>query len=129
MNIIPTSSLDILNPVIILGYKELYLQANYCYIPLLKRYYYINSVSLEIGKQITMGCSIDILMSYDSDIRNCTACIVRNEGIGAPTYIPDTSLPVHPSEQEVTAILFDESPFNTNTLYSYILSVLRGGTS
>lgn len=122
----PTATLDILNPNIIINYNESYLNANYCYCSLLNRYYYITSTSLEIGKRIILNCAIDVLHTYSSQIRSCTACVVRNEGIGKPTYIPDNQLPIHPSEQDVTSIRFSESPFTTGALYAYILTVLRG---
>lgn len=122
----PTSTLDILNPHIIIGYSESYLNANYCFCTLLNRYYYITSTSLEIGKRIILNCSIDVLHTYSSQIRNCIACVVRNEGIGKPTYIPDTQLPINPVQQQVTSAIFTETPFNTGGLSPYILSVLRG---
>lgn len=125
----PTSTIDVLNPVIIIGYNESYLNANYCYLTLLNRYYYITSTALEIGKRIILNCAIDVLHTYSSQIRNCIACVVRNEGIGKPTYVPDNQLPIHPSEQEVTSIRFSESPFTTGAMYAYILTVLRGDGS
>lgn len=122
----PTASLDVLSPTIVLGYNETYLRANYCYIPFLKRYYYINNIALEIGKQITLNCSIDVLMTYDSSLRNCNACVIRNEGIGKPTNIVDTQLPIIQGKYNISAQIFPNSPLDTDVLTNTILITLGG---
>lgn len=120
----PTSTLDVVNPRIIIGYSESYLNANYCYCTLLNRYYYITSTSLEIGKRIVLDCSIDVLYTYSSQIRTCTACVVRQEGIGKPTYITDTQLPIISGKYHITAQLFPDSPVGSSR--DFVLTTLGG---
>ena len=120
----PTSTLDLLNPRIIIGYSESYLNANYCYCTLLNRYYYITSTSLEIGRRIILDCSIDVLHTYSGQIRNCTACVVRNEGIGKPTYITDNQLPIISGKYQITAQIFPDSPVGSSR--DYVLTTLGG---
>lgn len=120
----PTATLDILNPNIIINYNESYLNANYCYCSLLNRYYYITSTSLEIGKRIILNCAIDVLHTYSSQIRSCTACVVRNEGIGKPTYIPDNQLPIVSGKYQITSQLFPDSPVGDKR--DYVLTTLGG---
>lgn len=120
----PTATLDILNPMIIINYNESYLSANYCYCSLLNRYYYITSTSLEIGKRIILNCSIDVLHTYSNQIRSCTACVVRNEGIGKPTYIPDNQLPIVSGKYHITSQIFPNSPVGTNR--DFVLTTLGG---
>lgn len=120
----PTTTLDILNPTIIIGYSESYLSANYCYCTLLNRYYYITSTSLEIGKRIILNCSIDVLHTYSSQIRNCTACVVRNEGIGKPTYIRDNQLPIVSGKYQITSQIYPNSPVGNSR--DYVLTTLGG---
>lgn len=130
VNIIPTSAFDIIAPTLYLDYKENYLSANYCYIPMLKRYYYINDISIDIGKRIALNCKIDVLMSYSSEIRQCQACVVRSESVGKPTYVQDSQLPIHPSDQEIKSIRFSEEPFIPTLLSShYIITTIGGGFS
>lgn len=124
VKIVPTSSLDILYPTFIVGYNEIYLTANYAYIPFLQRYYYITSYSIEIGKQIRFECSVDVLMSYRDAIRACTACVVRSESIGKPTYTVDSQLPIVQGYYNITSQLFPNSPMNTDATNNFVLTTL-----
>lgn len=117
----PTSTLDVLNPTIIINYNNSYLSANYCYCTLLDRYYYISSLSLEQGRRIILTCSIDVLHTYSTQIRTCTACVVRNEGIGKPTMIADNSYPVSPNTyftSEIAGTYFTPSDNERNFVLS-----------
>lgn len=120
----PIATLDIMNPRIIIDYNESYLNANYCYCSLLNRYYYITSTSLELGKRIILNCAIDVLHTYSSQIRSCTACVVRNEGIGKPTYITDNQLPIVSGKYQITAQIFPDSPVGNNR--DFVLTTLGG---
>lgn len=55
-------------------YPKLYLKGytggNYCFIPTLKRYYFIDNISLLKGELYEINLSIDVLMSYKEDIAN-----------------------------------------------------------
>lgn len=56
---------DITNPILIL---QSYKTGNYCYIPDLKRYYYINNIELMSGGFYKLYLEIDVLMSYKNDL-------------------------------------------------------------
>lgn len=58
---------DITNPILIL---QTYKTGNYCYIPDLKRYYYINNIELMNGGFYKLYLEIDVLMSYKNDLIN-----------------------------------------------------------
>lgn len=76
----PSESVDILNPVIILDVNSLdKTKANYCYIPDLKRYYYIMSCNLESGNRVVLRCAFDSLMSWRLELLNNKGTIDRNE--------------------------------------------------
>lgn len=124
--ITPSSSVDILNPTLIIGYNENYLTANYCYIPDLSRYYYISNISLEIGNIITIQCTIDVLMSFAMEIRNIYATIIRSESIGKPTYVVDSQLPIIQGQYYITAQPFHTQPLNTDVLTNTVLITLGG---
>ena len=56
---------DITNPILIL---QSYKQGNYCYIPDLNRYYYIDKIDLMNGGFYKLYLEIDVLMSYKDEI-------------------------------------------------------------
>lgn len=74
---------DIVNPSIIVSrnfYDSIILKANYLYIDKLERYYYINNISFA-ESMIVIDCTVDVLMSYKSEIRNITCTVTRNENL------------------------------------------------
>lgn len=52
---------------------------NYCYIPYFQRYYFIESMNKNINGLITIKLSVDVLMSFASDIMNSYANIIESE--------------------------------------------------
>lgn len=111
----PTENCDILNPTFILDYSESYIGANYCYCALFGgRYYFINDMSIDIGKKIVIKCSVDVLHTYRNDIEGAWGCIVRAETIEGNVWgvgpIADEKLPVN-SRRNVETIKFGNSPF------------------
>lgn len=69
---------DILNPVIDIEYVGL-PDFNYVYINSLKRYYFVNDI-LSVSKDIwRISLSIDVLMSYVTQIKSQNAFVTRNE--------------------------------------------------
>lgn len=70
-----TSSFNIDSPVLVI---RGHIQANYCYIAALKRYYFINSVDCEADKSyIALSC--DVLMSFKEDIKKATVHVIEND--------------------------------------------------
>ena len=79
---------SIINPVfetdLVAG---LYLY-NYVYIPYFSRYYYIDDITVIDGTRMRFKCSIDVLMSYKTQILNCNVNSRRNEK-NFDMYLPD----------------------------------------
>ena len=74
---------DIVNPSIVVSrnfYDSIILKANYLFIDKLHRYYYINNISFA-ESMIVIDCTVDVLMSYKSKIRNITCTVTRNENL------------------------------------------------
>jgi hypothetical protein len=68
-------SVDVLNPVILVA-GTVDPNVNYCYIDVFDRYYWVRSTSFRNGlTEIT--CSVDVLMSYASDILALHAIAAR----------------------------------------------------
>lgn len=96
--------ISIINPVLTFDYNTAFLLANYAYISEYGRYYYINNIITDTAKRVHLELSVDPLMSFASQIRSCTAQIIRLEDVGAPTEIPDSKLPVVPSRKKIDSI-------------------------
>lgn len=123
----PTGVIDVLSPSLELAYSNSLLSCNYVYIPDYHRYYYASAELLD-GRRIVLNCRVDVLMSYSSGIRNARGVTTRSESVGSPTYIPDSKLPIHPSEVDVTAIRLEPSPFlSSPSGDTAVLSVLNVG--
>lgn len=112
VTIVPKEQLDILTPRIRLAWNTSYLAANYMYISDLGRYYFISDMLLNTGHNIDIIGNVDVLMTYDAQIRALNATIIRSESVGHPTIIPDSKLPIDPNRQDVRSILFAADPFN-----------------
>ena len=128
VNAIPTDDMSILYPVITLDYNTEYLKANYAYIPLFKRYYYITERTVTIGKRIIMSMAVDVRRSWIYHAGNCVVTVVRNEGIGKPTLYPDNKLPVYPNKKNITSIIMPEtsSSFTGDGDTCYLLTCIGG---
>lgn len=65
-----------------------YIEANYCYISVFNRYYYIDDMTAIRTNYWGIDCSCDTLMSFKNEILNIDAFISRNEYQSSPE-IPD----------------------------------------
>ena len=88
------NDMDILNPSLLLLYDEsVPFSYNYVYIPLTKRYYYINSATLKSGKGVMISCSVDVLKTYAGKIDKLQAYVLRQEN-KYNVYLPDNLIPL-----------------------------------
>lgn len=71
---------DIINPMFMLSNVVGidYQDYNYCYIPYLKRYYFIDSISSVNARIFKLQLSCDVLESYKNDILSSKARLRRN---------------------------------------------------
>ena len=80
---------DITNPILVL---QTYKTGNYCYIPDLKRYYYIDRIELMSGGYYRLYLEIDVLMSYKDEIINADWYSVNGVNVIIPNEIDYNSL-------------------------------------
>lgn len=80
---------DITNPILIL---QSYKSGNYCYIPDLKRYYFIDKIELMNGGFYKLYLEIDVLMSYKDEIINANWYSVNGVNVTIPNEIDYNSL-------------------------------------
>ena len=72
--------IDIIRPEIVLSVipDVDYLEYNYCHIPLLNRFYFIDSVESINNKMYVFRCTCDVLETYKSDVLNTKARLKRS---------------------------------------------------
>lgn len=71
---------DIVNPTIEV-YGTNALNANYMWIPLFSRYYYITKVTTQNIDTLLIQGHVDVLMSFQSALLGATGIVARNENI------------------------------------------------
>lgn len=126
LRVYPTGEVSLHDPVFVIDYNAAVLSGNYLYCDTLSRYYYIRDIDIDTAQRMRLHCTIDPLYTYRQYIPELTATIVRSESIGAPTYIPDSQLPINPNVVDMESIKFSQTPFIGDG-NSYILTTLGGG--
>jgi hypothetical protein len=130
VSIHPLSTVNQVNPIFVIDYDSRFIGANYVRANFLGRKYFC-LISVDTAQKMYLSCSVDYLSSFD--LSNCDITVTRNEGIGAPTLIPDNKLPVLPNTVDMQYITVNNDLLNENANYyqskSYVLCVISGGVS
>lgn len=82
-------SCSILTPSLMIDYDGVFTY-NYCYIPDFQRYYFVSEITMKYNGLVRVDLSVDVLMSYQSDILKQNCVISRNEN-EYNLYLPDGS--------------------------------------
>lgn len=135
-NIEPTQPVNILAPTFIFNNNSQLYPCNYLYCDTFSRYYYIRNIRILPGGRIAIDCTVDVLQTYASSIKNCNATITRYErrtdGSTGPTEIPDSKLPVLPGRKDIDSITVfnrDISDFSNDVrAENYLVITIGGGT-
>lgn len=72
------NSFDLLTPVVSLKYKDGF-KYNYCFIPVLGRYYFIENVTATGGNGYELSLSCDVLKTYENEIFAATATATESD--------------------------------------------------
>lgn len=70
------SNFDILSPYVEVSFNP--IEYNYCYIPALKRYYFINDYRVIRNALFGISLKIDVLETYKTEIKAATADLVSS---------------------------------------------------
>lgn len=71
---------DIVNPVLTInGIDNIISKLNYCYIPVLNRYYFITGISSVRDDLWELNCHCDVLETYKAKVKETEAVISRQE--------------------------------------------------
>ena len=127
----PTDTVDIISPSFTFAYSVAALSANYLYCVEFQRYYFINNVAIETGGRVRISCSVDVLQTYASAIKNCKATVIRTATSGAPTMYSDSKLPIYPNKKVVTSVTSAETSgsLSADGSYCYVLNTIGGNGS
>lgn len=113
--------INITNPIV--TFMSNVIDFNYCYIPVLNKYYYVDSVVALRHNYYMVRLSCDVLMTYKDAIINMMAIIERQENLNNQ-YINKEY--VVESREEVESYKFEN---NFDDDGEYILITVRGGES
>lgn len=123
----PKDRISILNPTFVLRTNNFNFAHNYCYCPEFGRYYFIDSIDVEPGGRTIINCSIDVLMTYRSQIPDIVAQVVRAEVYGGVSLTADPQLPISNFKEtrviKASNTLFNPSYAGSNS-YNYIFTVI-----
>ena len=74
-----TGEVDIMQPTLAVQNPAI-ASSNYCYIPNLNRYYFIDKVEITRTQIFTVYLSLDVLMSYKDAIKDLTVIVSNAKG-------------------------------------------------
>jgi hypothetical protein len=112
---------DILHPVVTIRTFTTLNNLNYCFIPELNRYYFINNFEIN-GTKTTLYLSVDVLMSYKTDILNSFGTIVSRENANKYIVSRENIYDIRPQFQKIDFSV--NSPFNSEG--QIIMITLKG---
>lgn len=71
---------DIVSPILLIsGIDDIIGTINYCYIPSLNRYYFVNKISSVRTGLWELECHCDVLETYKAEVKETEAVIARQE--------------------------------------------------
>lgn len=124
-NVHPVDAQDMQRPLLKIGSVDIssIKNVNFAYIPEYGRYYYVDAPVVQNNKVCALSLSVDVLMSFDSSIRNLTALVSRQEK-NYNLYLPDPEFKVYANTDKKT-LRFSNTPFTKTP--NFLLTV-SGGT-
>lgn len=111
---------DIFNPSIVIENDNLSLDVcNYAYISEFNRYYYINDIKTLTGNRVALNMTVDVLMSFSSEILTVPLIIDKQEQLSmADKYFNDGSFLA--TQREFVRIKEFDNGFNESGTYILI---------
>lgn len=117
------SNINQLSPVFIIDRDDRLIGANYVNATFLGRKYFC-LISIDTAQRMVLTCNVDYVSSFD--LSDCYITVLRNGGIGAPTEIPDSKLPILPNKQTVQQTVDVNAALTPNAERCYVLGVIGG---
>lgn len=101
---------SVMNPTFAVKYRSSLLSSNYCYIPELNRYYYIDSFSNITNDILEVSCHVDVLMTYKKEFLQNEGYVETSENYGN-FYLNDENMPVQ-QNTKIPLVKNFTSPFS-----------------
>lgn len=113
-------------PTLKVKWNAALFDANYCFVPSLSRYYFINDIRGEKGEILYVLCYEDVLMTYQTDILNLIVEVGRSSATQCK-FLSDSQMPIK-TDLQVQNYEFSSTPFQTVDVISgnYLLTVIGG---
>lgn len=86
---------SIINPTLILEYKNPLIGVNYVFIPDWNRYYFVRDIKVATGGRYEIDLSVDVLQSFKEQILKCGVILSDTEQTGVNKYLPSDSFVVN----------------------------------
>lgn len=116
---------NVLTPTLIINANV--FDSNYVYMPLFKRYYFITSFTRLDNNRLEISCSVDVLMSFKTEIKNYDVIATRSSN-NYNALIVDRAISTQNNYFVITKKI-SEGLFASNTLnvedYTYALTVIN----
>lgn len=112
---------SVLNPIVILETNQNINNCNYAYIPQFARYYYITDIALLKAGRYSITLKVDVLKTYDSQIRALKGVVRRNESLFNKYLADDTQKVLQYTEKSTLQF---NNPFNKDG--QFLLTVSGG---
>ena len=115
---------SIIRPVLELSkdnIEDVISKANYLYISLFERYYFIDNIVFTPKRTAELHCSVDVLKTYYNSIKGKSFLIDRQEKIYSPMIV-DNELPIRSERNYYRSSV---NLFSSENFDKYILSVSK----
>ena len=86
---------NIINPVIVIR-SNTPVTFNYCFVPSLNRYYFVESITVQTANTYQISLSVDVLQTYAQEILNSTGTILTRENANKFISSRETIFDVRP---------------------------------
>ena len=109
------------NPTIRLQATADILNANYAYIPIFKRYYFINKITSLVNGLWLIDLSCDVLMSFKDSIL-ALECVVNRASSDYNSYFNDSEFSCYNNSRVQTKLFPNYGVFNNGRTYLITVS-------
>lgn len=121
---------SVINPSIVVTSDSSILNANYAYIELFKRYYFITNITSIRNDLWRIDLKCDVLMSFKDEITNIKCLVARNEN-NYNSLLSDKKVVVQKNVNYEVVVssenpLFESTSVAVNNPFSYIIQWIGG---
>lgn len=117
-------SVSVTSPSLIIHRTDFNIGYNYCYIPMWKRYYFVQNYTMHTGGIWQVDLTIDVLATYRTEILSSTLYVTRSASSYNLKLVDDTWTHTTDFTETVTSVAFP----SYDSTGSYIVTVVNNST-